>query len=82
MIDYVNFKGEGLKPEENYKGEGWGLLQVLIAMETPEDAQKAPRAFADAAKQILKRRVENSPPERKEQRWLGGWLNRCETYAR
>ena len=29
MIDYVNFKGDGLKPTERYKGEGWGLLQVL-----------------------------------------------------
>ena len=29
LIDYVNFKGEGTKPSERYKGEGWGLLQVL-----------------------------------------------------
>ena len=30
LIDYVNFKGEGLKAEERYNGHGWGLLQVLI----------------------------------------------------
>lgn len=81
MIDYVNFKGEGLKPGESYKGEGWGLLQVLLAMETT-DANGAPRAFANASKQVLTRRVNNSPPERKERVWLQGWLNRCENYAR
>jgi hypothetical protein len=80
MIDYVNFKGDGLDPKESYKGEGWGLLQVLVAME-PGDAAAAPRAFADAAKRVLTRRVQNSPPERGEQRWLRGWLNRCERYA-
>lgn len=81
MIDYVNFKGEGLNPNERYNGEGWGLLQVLTSMEatTPADA---PRAFADAAKRVLTRRVNNSPPERKEKRWLQGWLNRCDSYAK
>ena len=29
LVDYVNFKGEGTKPEERYAGQGWGLLQVL-----------------------------------------------------
>ncbi len=27
------------------------------------------------------KRVENSPPERKETRWLAGWLKRVKTYA-
>lgn len=81
MIDYVNFKGEGLKPEERYNGEGWGLLQVLIAMDA-QNAAEAPRAFSAAAKQVLSRRVKNSPPARNESRWLEGWLNRCDSYAR
>ncbi|MGI8906451.1 MAG: hypothetical protein ACR2IE_08180 [Candidatus Sumerlaeaceae bacterium] len=81
MIDYVNFKGEGLQPSERYNGEGWGLLQVLMEMQ-PCDASSAPRAFANAAKRVLARRVKNSPPARKEQQWLQGWSNRCETYAR
>ena len=32
LIDYVNFKGEGVSPAERYRGEGWGLLQVLEGM--------------------------------------------------
>lgn len=80
LIDYVNFKGEGLNPRERYRGEGWGLLQVLTAME-PSDVASAPAAFARAAKETLSRRVRNSPPERGENRWLPGWLNRCSAYA-
>ena len=52
-----------------------------MAMETTS-AQDAPRAFADASKKVMTRRVENSPPARNEKRWLQGWLNRCESYAR
>ncbi len=81
MIDYVNFKGDGITATERYRDQGWGLLDVLIEMEAKGAAQ-APRAFADAAKRVLTRRVANSPPERKEKRWLEGWLNRCETYAK
>jgi hypothetical protein len=80
LIDYVNFKGDGLNPRERYKGQGWGLLQVLIEMK-PSTPEGAPRAFADASKAVLSRRVENSPPQRNERRWLAGWLNRCERYA-
>lgn len=79
LIDYVNFKGEGLNPKERYNGEGWGLLQVLMEM-PPSSARNAPAAFAEAAKRVLARRVKNAPPERKEQRWLEGWRNRCEGY--
>ncbi len=32
LVDYVNFKGEGTLPSERYRGEGWGLLQVLEEM--------------------------------------------------
>lgn len=81
MIDYVNFKGDGTDPKESYRGEGWGLLQVLKSMQAA-DSKSAPKAFAEAASQVLARRVQNSPPERKEQRWLDGWQNRCRTYAR
>jgi hypothetical protein len=82
MIDYVNFKGEGLNPKERYRGEGWGLLQVLIEMKAPKGADAAPMEFAEAAQRVLARRVKNSPPERGEKRWLEGWKNRCAAYAR
>lgn len=78
LIDYVNFKGEGTNPAERYKGEGWGLLQVLANM---GEGGSATKAFADSAAEILTRRVENSPPARKEQRWLPGWKNRVRAYA-
>ncbi len=80
MIDYVNFKGEGLKQEESYNGQGWGLLQVLMEMQ-PADVAGAPRAFATASKAVLTRRVKNSPPARNEKQWLPGWLNRCDAYG-
>jgi len=82
MIDYVNFKGEGLKASERYRGQGWGLLQVLQEMRTPASAQAAPAEFARAAKAVLTRRVQNSPPQRNERQWLRGWLNRVDSYAR
>ncbi len=79
LIDYVHFKGEGIKPSERYQGEGWGLLQVLQQM-SGEAAEHAIKEFADAAEFILKRRIRNAPPERNEVRWLRGWQNRIETY--
>lgn len=79
LIDYVNFKGEGLSPSERYRGEGWGLLQVLLAM-NPEPEQSALDAFRQAAGQVLTRRAENAPTAMERERWLPGWLRRLETY--
>jgi hypothetical protein len=78
LIDYVNFKGEGTNPKERYKGEGWGLLQVLEVMDPSGDA---PSAFSRAAAEMLERRVKNSPPERNEAKWLPGWKSRVRAYA-
>ena len=78
LIDYVNFKGEGTLATERYNGQGWGLLQVLEAM--PEDGGAA-RAFSQAAKALLARRVRNAPPGRHEERWLPGWEARVGQYA-
>lgn len=77
LIDYVNFKGEGLLPSERYDGRGWGLLQVLEEMSEGGDATLA---FAEAAATVLRERVRNAPPARHEARWLPGWLNRIATY--
>ncbi len=80
LIDYVNFKGEGSLATERYNGQGWGLLQVLENM--PDSSSESPAAdFARSAREVLARRVKNSPPERHEARWLPGWLNRVGSYA-
>jgi hypothetical protein len=79
LMDYVNFKGEGVSPAERYNGQGWGLLQVLETM--PASGNALPE-FAKAADTILTRRVKNSPPARNEAKWLPGWRNRLSTYTR
>ena len=80
LVDYVNFKGEGVLASERYRGEGWGLLQVLEGMQDPS-SNSPTKDFAQSAKVVLNRRVHNSPPERNESRWLPGWLNRINTYT-
>ncbi len=82
LIDYVNFKGEGTKKEERYKGVGWGIRDVLLEMRNTPGGKASSDEYAEAAKRVLQRRVKNSPPERGESRWLQGWMNRCETYKR
>ena len=82
LVDYVNFKGEGVLATERYAGQGWGLLQVLEGMKTENAGRQADvKAFAESAKTVLRNRVRNSPPERNEARWLPGWLKRVDTYA-
>lgn len=80
LVDYVNFKGEGILATERYAGQGWGLLQVLAGMPTENAGNDAVRSFADSAKRVLTNRVRNSPPERNEARWLPGWHARINTY--
>jgi hypothetical protein len=82
LIDYVNFKGDGTLATERYHGLGWGLMQVLADMRDVPAGQAAAAEFAAAAKRMLSRRIANSPPERGEKRWLAGWNNRCDTYAK
>jgi hypothetical protein len=81
LVDYVNFKGEGVLHTERYRGQGWGLLQVLEQMRDTSDGSGEVQQFVRAARTVLTRRVKNSPPERKESRWLPGWLNRVNSYA-
>jgi len=78
LLDYTNFKGEGTLKSERYKGEGWGLLQVLEHMD-PKEANKQ-KAFALSAKKMLSRRIKNSPKARGEERWRKGWNVRLDTY--
>jgi hypothetical protein len=81
LVDYVNFKGEGVLATERYAGQGWGLLQVLEGMSQESSGPEAVKNFAESAKKVLTNRVRNSPPARNESRWLPGWLNRINTYV-
>ncbi len=85
VIDYYNFKGLGVNPRERYQGQGWGLIQVLEALEQLQnrdgDCVDLVDQFRQAAASRLSLRVELSPPERNETRWLDGWLTRLQGYA-
>lgn len=78
LLDYTNFKGEGTLKSERYKGQGWGLLQVLWHMDDTEPNKQ--KAFAHSASRMLSRRIKNSPPARGEERWRKGWNVRLDTY--
>ena len=80
LVDYVNFKGEGVLETERYRGRGWGLLQVLAGMSGTNAGISATQDFAQSARQVLSERVKHSPPERGETRWLRGWLSRVNSY--
>ncbi|MDP1931382.1 MAG: hypothetical protein Q8L60_07995 [Gammaproteobacteria bacterium] len=80
LIDYINFKGDGTSPSERYQGEGWGLLQVLEHMLENRSTAPLMTQFADSARLVLSRRIDNAPPDRGEERWRLGWNNRIATY--
>ena len=79
LMDYVNFKGEGLAEGERYQGQGWGLLQVLLEMDAAGDKTEL-QSFREAAGRVLTRRAENAGNPIERERWLPGWLKRLETY--
>ncbi len=65
LIDYVNFKGEGVLESERYQGQGWGLLQVLEEMgpapdisvekSVPPEQSAGPVADPDAEQDAVRR---------------------------
>lgn len=82
LIDYVNFKGEGILETERSQGQGWGLLQVLQTMRPVEKKEDALEEFIRAAKEILENRVRNAPPEKDSSRRLHGWKTRVNNYRK
>ncbi|MGB4520312.1 MAG: hypothetical protein WBI28_00040 [Candidatus Omnitrophota bacterium] len=82
LADYVNFKGLGIVPSENYHGKGWGLFQVLEGMKDENEAPDALREFARSANIVLIDRVKNSPLGRNERKWLPGWQKRVNSYIK
>ena len=81
LIDYINFKGKGIKATERYNNQGWGLLQVLQGMKPVQAGPFALVEFSRSAKATLERRVRNSPPAKNESRWMNGWSVRTDGYA-
>lgn len=85
LIDYVNFKGEGVSEKEmsfdatTGRREGWGTKHLLLEMKPTPEGPPTLAEFSRAAKFVLDRRIRNHPPSR---RWRIGWHKRCDTYAR
>ena len=78
LVDYVNFKGEGINLSERYNGKGWGLLQVLGKMHGRQVGKSAIEEFVTSAKEILSQRITNAP--KSEERWRDIWNKRLESY--
>lgn len=78
LIDYVNFKGEGISTSENYNKVGWGLRQVLENMTGSGEGKNAIDEFVKSAIFVLEKRVNNAP--KSEHHWLNGWKNRVSSY--
>jgi hypothetical protein len=80
LVDYLNFKGDGLNQKEESNGQRWGLLSVLIGMPenlTPDNVNKA--FIVSAAKKLLML-IEHSAPDYRRVAFLPGWMNRLSTY--
>lgn len=82
LIDYVNFKGEGILETERSQGQGWGLLQVLEEMRLPDKKEEALKEFVRAAKKVLETRARNAPPEKNCTQRLCGWKARIKNYLK
>jgi len=80
LIDYINFKGDGIDESERYQGKGWGLYQVLTRMDLRDPDPH--HAFYTAAKKVLERLIHIAPPERRLWRFKKGWFSRMETYLK
>jgi len=78
LIDYINFKGDGINNGERYQGKGWGLYQVLTRMDAKDSNPY--HAFAIAGKKVLERLTHIAPPQRRLWRFKKGWFNRMDTY--
>ena len=81
LVDYVNFKGEGVLESESYNEVRWGLLQVLENMCGRDRDIGALNEFVLNAKKLLKQRVLNAPVGIDESQWLSGWGRRLDSYV-
>ena len=77
LLDYMHFKGDGTKRNERYRGQGWGLLQVLETMSTSGPALPE---FVKSAKIVLQQRINKAPAEKHESKWIPFWHTRLNSY--
>jgi len=80
VLLYLRHEGRGIGLFDKVRAyalqdDGLDTVDANVALGLPIDA----RDWASAAA-VLRRRVQNSPPDRHEARWLPGWLNRVQTY--
>ena len=64
-----------------YEAVGSGYVAAFFRGDVAA-VKAAVESGAEAAKRVLSRRVQNAPAERREQRWLAGWHNRCDGYKK
>lgn len=81
LIDYLNFKGDGLNPQEEVHGYRWGLAQVLIDMPAGLTCDNVARAFSVSAAKRLLKLIENSYPSYARVKYLSGWMKRVNSYS-
>ncbi|MGL5949061.1 MAG: hypothetical protein ACRCYV_08515 [Aeromonas sp.] len=91
LIDYINFKGEGVKASERFNGKGWGLLQVLENMHGTAQDATVMREFAGSVIVVLAQRSLNAAQDsrfqadphakqRVETGYMPGFSRRALTY--
>lgn len=81
LVDYLNFKGDGLNPKEESNGKRWGLLSVLIDMPNNLTQDNVTKAFTIAAAKKLLMLIEHSAPDYRRITFLAGWMKRLGTYS-
>lgn len=81
LIDYLNFKGDGLNQKEHKNGERWGLAAVLLSMPTGLREDTASKAFMLSCAEKLLMVLRNSAPEYKTVYAFEGWMKRLSSYC-
>lgn len=80
LIDYLNFKGDGISFKEESNGERWGLLAVLLAMPEGLDKSNIIKSFVLSAAKRLLTLIDHSAPEYRRMAFFSGWMKRLGTY--
>jgi hypothetical protein len=82
LVDYLNFKGNGLNPREERNGHRFGLLQVMLDLPDGLNDENITKAFAICAARRLVNYIGHFYPEYRPVKFLAGWVKRVSTYSR